>query len=183
MQVSSNTQLGTCILEVALCLSQQLLLADGGADSNANPPYTVGESVMARRMDGDYGEGTVLDALGEGTYLIVWNDEEAAAKLDAAELMPFGSGMGLSTERRQRVAHAAYRLLGVVGAGSAAVQDHVAVPIAGGLHDPGDALLGDAQERMRASTRAHRLHRSGAVAAVAVLEAHGCRQHARQLTV
>ena len=29
-----------------------------------------------------------------------------AAKLDAAELMPFGSGMGLSTERRQRVAPA-----------------------------------------------------------------------------
>ena len=57
---------------------------------------------MARRMDGDFGEGTVLDALDDGVYLIMMNDEEVAAKLAASELMPFGSGMGLSTERRQR---------------------------------------------------------------------------------
>ena len=61
---------------------------------------------MARRMDGDFGEGTVLDALDDGVYLIMMNDEEVAAKLAASELMPFGSGMGLSTERRQRVAPA-----------------------------------------------------------------------------
>jgi hypothetical protein len=33
----------------------------------------------------------VVDALGDSSYLVVWNEEEAqAAKLDAAELMPFG---------------------------------------------------------------------------------------------
>ena len=99
----SNTQLGTCVLEVALCLSQQLL-DDGKASDGSS--YAVGESVMARRLDGEFGEGTVLDALGDGSYLVVWNEEAQAAKLDAAELMPFGSGMGLSTERRQRVAPA-----------------------------------------------------------------------------
>ena len=163
-QVMSSTQLGTCVLEVALCLTQQLIdetkVTDGSGSS-----YAVGESVMARRLDGEFGEGarprgqrgpygrparpqqllaeagrslpqpeawpgaerglrrghraqtsrselpattgTVVDALGDGSYLVVWNEEEAqAAKLDAAELMPFGSGMGLSTERRQRVAPA-----------------------------------------------------------------------------
>ena len=160
-QVMSSTQLGTCVLEVSLCLTQQLIdetkVTDGSGSS-----YAVGESVMARRLDGEFGEGarlrgqrgpygrparpqqllaeagrgllqpeawpgaerglrraswprseppattgTVVDALGDGSYLVVWNEEEAqAAKLDAAELMPFGSGMGLSTERRQRVAPA-----------------------------------------------------------------------------
>ena len=163
-QVMSSTQLGTCVLEVALCLTQQLIdetkVTEGSGSS-----YAVGESVMARRLDGEFGEGarprgqrgpygrparpqqllaeagrslpqpeawpgaerglrrghqaqtsrseppattgTVVDALGDGSYLVVWNEEEAqAAKLDAAELMPFGSGMGLSTERRQRVAPA-----------------------------------------------------------------------------
>lgn len=84
-QVSSNSQLGTCVLEVALCLSQQLL------DSSAEPAsYAVGESVMARRMDGDFGEGTVLDTLDDGQYLVMMNDEDVAAKLAASELMPFG---------------------------------------------------------------------------------------------
>ena len=69
----SNTQLGTCVLEVALCLSQQLL-DDSKADGSS---YSVGESVMARRLDGEFGEGTVLDALGDGSYLVVWNEEEA----------------------------------------------------------------------------------------------------------
>ena len=105
-QVMSSTQLGTCVREVALCLTQQLIdetkVTDGSGSS-----YAVGESVMARRLDGEFGEGTVVDALGDSSYLVVWNEEEAqAAKLDAAELMPFGSGMGLSTERRQRVAPA-----------------------------------------------------------------------------
>ena len=61
---------------------------------------------MARRIDGDFGEGTVLDALEDGSYLVAWNEEDVAAKLETAELMPFGSGMGMSTERRQRVAPA-----------------------------------------------------------------------------
>jgi hypothetical protein len=56
--VSANSQLGTCVLEVALCLAQQLL--DGSVESSS---YAVGESVMARRTDGDFGEGTVLDTL------------------------------------------------------------------------------------------------------------------------
>jgi len=105
-QVMSSTQLGTCVLEVALCLTQQLIDETKGTDGSGSS-YAVGESVMARRLDGEFGEGTVVDALGDGSYLVVWNEEEAqAAKLDAAELMPFGSGMGLSTERRQRVAPA-----------------------------------------------------------------------------
>ena len=60
-QVSASSQLGTCVLEVALCVSQQLLGA--GVESSS---YAVGESVMARRMDGDFGEGTVLDTIGDG---------------------------------------------------------------------------------------------------------------------
>ena len=74
--------------------------------SSEGSSYAVGESVMARRMDGDFVEGTVLDALEGGHYLVMWNEEEVAAKLAASELMPFGSGMGLSSERRQRVAPA-----------------------------------------------------------------------------
>ena len=35
---------------------------------------------MARRMDGDFGEGTVLDTLDDGSYLIMMNDEDVAAK-------------------------------------------------------------------------------------------------------
>ena len=42
-------------------MSQQLLGA--GVESSS---YAVGESVMARRMDGDFGEGTVLDTIGDG---------------------------------------------------------------------------------------------------------------------
>lgn len=100
--MSSNPQLATYVLEVGLCLGQQLLDDRKGDGSS----YSVGESVMARRVDGDFGEGTVLDALDDGCYLVAWNEEDAAAKLETAELMPFGSGMGLSTERRQRVAPA-----------------------------------------------------------------------------
>ena len=103
-QVSSNASLATCVLEVALCISQRLLadeVTSGGGT------YAVGESVMARRMQGDFGEGTVLDALEGGSYVVAWSDgDEAAAKLDAAELMPFGSGMGMGAERRARVAPA-----------------------------------------------------------------------------
>ena len=55
-QVMSSTQLGTCVLEVALCLTQQLIhetkVTDGSGSS-----YAVGESVMARRLDGQFGEG------------------------------------------------------------------------------------------------------------------------------
>ena len=61
---------------------------------------------MARRVDGDFGEGVVLDTLDNGAHLITWNEEDSAAKLDASELMPFGSGMGSGSERRQRVAPA-----------------------------------------------------------------------------
>ncbi|KAL3920857.1 MAG: hypothetical protein SGPRY_005104, partial [Prymnesium sp.] len=95
-------QLSNYVLEVSLCLGQQLL-EDSTNDSNS---YAVGDSVMARRLDGDFGEGTILDALEDGSYLVAWNEEDVAAKLETAELMPFGSGMGLSTERRQRVAPA-----------------------------------------------------------------------------
>ena len=101
-QVSSNAQLLNYVLEVSLCLGQQLL-EDSKGDGTS---YAVGDSVMARRLDGDFGEGTVLDALEDGSYLVAWNEEDVAAKLETAELMPFGSGMGLSTERRQRVAPA-----------------------------------------------------------------------------
>ena len=100
--MSANSQLATCVLEVVLCLMQQLLEQPSSEGSS----YAVGESVMARRMDGDFVEGTVLDALEGGHYLVMWNEEEVAAKLAASELMPFGSGMGLSSERRQRVAPA-----------------------------------------------------------------------------
>ena len=55
-QVASSPQLGTCVLEVALCLTQQLIdetkVTDGSGSS-----YAVGESVMARRLDGEFGEG------------------------------------------------------------------------------------------------------------------------------
>ena len=58
-QVMSSTQLGTCVLEVALCLTQQLIdetkVTDGSGSS-----YAVGESVMARRLDGEFGEGARL---------------------------------------------------------------------------------------------------------------------------
>ena len=87
-----------------MTLTQQLLEVEDQSDDASS--YDVGESVMARRMDGDFGEGTVLDMLDDGTYLVMWNEEEVAAKLGASELMPFGSGMGLNTERRQRVAPA-----------------------------------------------------------------------------
>ncbi|KOO27940.1 protein hecd-1 [Chrysochromulina tobinii] len=110
IQVSSNSQLCTCVLEVALALTQQLLEVkedDGDLTSRSDEVrYAVGESVMARRMDGDFGEGTVLDSLDDGMFLVMWHEEEVAAKLSGSELMPFGSGMGLSTERRQRVAPA-----------------------------------------------------------------------------
>ena len=116
-QVASSPQLGTCVLDVALCVSQQLLVEPkegspaGGtrsrkADDKANHTFAVGESVMARRLDNEFCEGTVLDRLEDGQYVVVWNDEEAAAKLSAGELMPFGSGGGLAGERRQRVAPA-----------------------------------------------------------------------------
>ena len=98
----SNTGLGTCVLEVVLCLAQQLLDSRGPADDAS---YAVGDSVMARRVDGDFGEGYVLDVLDDGCYVVAWNEEESAAKLEGSELMPFG-GMGFSTERRQRVAPA-----------------------------------------------------------------------------
>ncbi|KAL1525929.1 hypothetical protein AB1Y20_020755 [Prymnesium parvum] len=101
-QVSSSAQLANYVLEVSLCLGQQLL-EDRRRDSSS---YAVGDSVMARRLDGDFGEGTILDALEDGSYLVAWNEEDVAAKLETAELMPFGSGMGLSTERRQRAAPA-----------------------------------------------------------------------------
>ena len=108
--MSSNSQLCTCVLEVALALTQQLLEVkedDGDLTSRSDEVrYAVGESVMARRMDGDFGEGTVLDSLDDGMFLVMWHEEEVAAKLSGSELMPFGSGMGLSTERRQRVAPA-----------------------------------------------------------------------------
>jgi E3 ubiquitin-protein ligase TRIP12 len=98
------------VLEVALALTQQLLEVkedDGDLTSRSDEVrYAVGESVMARRMDGDFGEGTVLDSLDDGMFLVMWHEEEVAAKLSGSELMPFGSGMGLSTERRQRVAPA-----------------------------------------------------------------------------
>ena len=55
---------------------------------------------MARRVDGEFGEGIVLDTLPDGSHLVVWSEEDAAAKLEGSELMPFGSSMGLSTERR-----------------------------------------------------------------------------------
>jgi len=100
-QVMGSTQMGNCVLEVALCLSQQLLEEGGGGSS-----YAVGETVMARRVDGDFGEGVVIDTLPDGAHLVVWSEEDAAAKLEGAELMPFGSGVGLSSERRQRVAPA-----------------------------------------------------------------------------
>jgi hypothetical protein len=100
--VSANSQLGTCVLEVALCLAQQLL-ETSGTDKSA---YSVGESIMARRGDGDFGEGTVIDALDDGAYLVMWSEEDVAAKLAASELMPFGSSMGMSSERRTRVAPA-----------------------------------------------------------------------------
>ena len=112
-QVASSPQLGTCVLDVALCVSQQLLVEPkegspaGGtrsrkADDKANHTFAVGESVMARRLDNEFCEGTVLDRLEDGQYVVVWNDEEAAAKLSAGELMPFGSGGGLAGERRRR---------------------------------------------------------------------------------
>ena len=108
--MSSNSQLCTCVLEVALTLTQQLLEVkedDGDLTSRSDEVrYAVGESVMARRMDGDFGEGTVLDSLDDGMFLVMWHEEEVAAKLSGSALMPFGSGMGLSTERRQRVAPA-----------------------------------------------------------------------------
>ena len=62
LNVSANAQLGTCVLEVALCLTQ--LLFEAGEQTS----YCVGESVMARRMDGDFGEGTVLDTLDDPTW-------------------------------------------------------------------------------------------------------------------
>lgn len=100
-QVIGNAPMGVCTLEAALCLAQKLLDAKGDAGA-----YAVGESVMARRVDGDFGEGIVLDTLDDGSHLIVWSEEDTAAKISGAELMPFGSGIGLATERRQRVAPA-----------------------------------------------------------------------------
>lgn len=73
--MSANSQLGTCVLEVALCLLQQLL--DSSTESSS---YAVGESVMARRMDGDFGEGTVLDQLDDG----------ARTAAPGAQLLPCG---------------------------------------------------------------------------------------------
>lgn len=101
-QVIGNAQMGACTLEATLCLAQQLLEADKGEPT----AYAVGESVMARRVDGEFGEGIVLDMLDDGTLLIVWAEEESAAKIAGSELMPYGSGIGLATERRQRVAPA-----------------------------------------------------------------------------
>ena len=77
----SNTQLGTCVLEVALCLSQQLL-DDSKADGSS---YSVGESVMARRLDGEFGEGTVLDALHSFDKLAKELSETALAMAASAE--------------------------------------------------------------------------------------------------
>jgi E3 ubiquitin-protein ligase TRIP12 len=94
--------MGACTLEACLCLSQQLLEADKGEAA----AYAVGESVMARRIDGEFGEGIVLDTLDDGSLLIVWAEEESAAKIASSELTPYGSGLGLATERRQRVAPA-----------------------------------------------------------------------------
>jgi len=94
--------MGVCTLEAALCLAQQLL-EDGKGERAA---YAVGESVMARRVDGDFSEGVVLDTLDDGSLLIVWAEEESAAKIAGSELMPYGSGIGLATERRQRIAPA-----------------------------------------------------------------------------
>ena len=83
-QVSSNSQLTNYVLEVSLCLGQQLLEDAKGEGSS----YAVGDSVMARRLDGDFGEGTVLDALEDGSYLVAWNEEDVAAKVRQQASLP-----------------------------------------------------------------------------------------------
>ena len=71
----------------------------------------------------------------------------------------------------------------VVRAALPAPQDHVAVGVAAGRDDAGEALFGDAQEAVRMGGRAHRVDRDLHPAVGAVLESDRHRQARRQLSM
>ena len=60
---------------------------------------------MARRLDNEFCEGTVLDRLATGSTWW-WERGGGGGETERGQLMPFGSGGGLAGERRQRVAPA-----------------------------------------------------------------------------